>query len=441
MEVTIQTISPHGHGIGYLADNTPVHVLGAFIGDTVEVSVYKKAEGITYAEIVNITKPSPFRTHTPQQAPFFDANAPWQYLKFSEEQKIKSDLVHEGFLDIADTTISSEISGIPDMRQWHYRNKAAYSFLEQKGTLHFALYPRGIANSRKQIQQDNILVHEEINRVANIFLHFFNQKKVPLETLKYLILRYSYSTNTVVAHILVTESQRKKLPWKKSDLEQLIKSYSAIKGILVSQSEAEVRTASTVKDFYELGDITIHEVVGNNMYTYHPSQFFQIYPHAFETILKDCVACVTSIPNHKDYTLLDLFAGVGIIGLHLSSFVTSVHGVEQSPLSKEYAVCNAQLNGIDNFSYTEGNVDQLVSYIDSHQILVIDPPRSGLSSEVIERIRQVQPEYIIYISCNPLTQARDFNEIKGCYEISFSKTYNLFPHTSHIEHLIFLKRK
>src|SRR5690606_6942577 len=107
---------------------------------------------------------------------------------------------------------------------------------------------RGTSGYEKVIQGDNLLVHTMINQVGKKFLEFFRQKNVSLETLKYLILRYSYHTNSIVAHILVNETSRKKLPWKKSDLETFIERNPEVHGILVSHSEPNVRSTYTTKD-------------------------------------------------------------------------------------------------------------------------------------------------------------------------------------------------
>ena len=439
--ISIQSMSPRGHGIAVQPDGSEVNILGAYIDDVVRARVYKKAEGIIYAELTEIVTPSAFRTHTPKSLPFFDANAPWRYLNSEKEYEIKEQLLQKIFSTHIKEGITSKIPINKESAEYHYRNKAAYSFLERNGALHFALYTRGTSGAQKVVQQDNLLVHKTITTAGNAFLIFFNQKKASDTLLKYLTLRYSYHTNSVVAHILVTESSRKKLPWKKSDLEAFLLQNTNIKGILVSQSEAHVRSAHTTKDFYYIGDITITEKVSGKTYQYHPSQFFQIYPYAFEDILADAVSCVTSIKNHQEYNLLDLFAGVGIIGIHLASYVHSVQGVEQSPLSKVFALQNAKNNGNKNFEYHEADVDEVCSYIQKKQILVIDPPRSGLSKKTIQTIQEVLPEYILYISCNPETQARDVSILIENYDIQESKGYNLFPKTPHIESLVFLKRK
>lgn len=438
--VTINSLSATGHGI---ADNG-WYILGTFPGDIVRARSYKNAEGIVYAEIQEIITLSSNRTNTPDAAPFFNANAPWEYLEEEYENNIKKEIVTHLFKKVADIELVPRIASQTrndKLSTIHYRNKAAYSFMMRKGKLMFALYTRGVSGQEKIVQKDNILVHKKINSVAQQFLEFFNQKKVLLADLKYLVLRYSYLNDTIVAQILVTETNRKKLPWKKEDLSAFINKIHVLTGILVSHSEPNIRSSVTTKDFYELGNIIITEELAGKKYQYHPSQFFQIYPEAFSEILKDLEREIINIKNSESLDVLDLFSGVGVIGLHLADLVRSVHGVEYSPLAKEYALMNAQINGVSNFTFTEADVDEALKYIEREQILVIDPPRSGLSKKILETIVQVQSQYIFYISCNPETQAQDFKKLQGYYNITRSYVYNIFPKTPHIENLMCLKRK
>lgn len=433
--VKIESLTSTGHGV---AKNS-WHILGAFPGDVVRAKKYKETEGITYAELTEIIDQSPYRVFSPAQAPFFDPNAPWQYLDIKQENIEKLTIVKNIF-KCTNIQIDSDIHQ-PGTRSAGYRNKAAYAFTyDTNGKLSFALFTRGIAQSGKIAQSENILVHPIINKIGKQFLHFFNQKQAPIETLKYLTLRYSYDTNTVVAHILVNESNRKKLPWKKSDLEKFIDQHAELQGVIVSQSEAGVRSANIIKNFYEIGDTEITEELLGKKYSYHPSQFFQIYPEAFAKILTDCSKIISTIESHKEYELLDFFAGIGIIGIHLSDFVENVHGVEQSPLAKKYAEINAKQNNINSFQFSEANVDNALEHIKERQILVVDPARSGLTKKSLREIAEKKPEYIIYISCNPETQARDCDVLQSIYKIQWSRAYNLFPKTPHIEHIVFLKK-
>jgi len=450
-------MSHGGHGIA----SNGWHILGAYTGDVVSAKEYKYAEGINYAELLEIITPSEHRTFTPTEKPFYDPNAPWAHLSREQEDIEKQGIAHALFREIsgtdllqykqskktsirANTSFQSQSQEVfcNGLRTEHYRNKVAYSFtINEKNQIAFALYNRGISGVEKTVYTENLLVHEQLNHIGRQFLEFFRQRQVPLEQLKYLTLRYSYHTNSTVAQILLTETNKKNIAWKKSDLETFLNQQQDLKGILVSHSNADVRSANTTKDFYELGNIYITEEILGRKYQYHPSQFFQIYPEAFANILKDCEEKLSEIPDHKNYELLDMFSGVGVIGLHLAHLVKNITGVEQSPLSKEQSIVNAQLNGIDNAKFIETKAEDTIEYIKSDQILVVDPPRSGLTKSVTNAIMENRPEYIFYISCNPVTQARDYAELKKVYDTSWSRAYNLFPKTSHVENVILLEIK
>ncbi|MGB0925299.1 MAG: class I SAM-dependent RNA methyltransferase [Minisyncoccia bacterium] len=447
IKITITNIASSGHGTAEHSAYGLVHVLGAFPGDQVMARVYKTIGSVSYAEIISFLEYSLWRTSKPEVAPFFAANMPWEHLSDEAEEKYKQDFVYGLYeqdlsIELQKSFTSKKIISNPALAKTHYRNKVAYSFMKnKKGTLTFALYTRGAGDTVKVEQTENPLAHPLLEKTGKQFLQFFNQKQLDLRDLKYLILRYSYSENTVVAHILAPETNRKKIAFKKSDLENFLKNIPHISGVLVSHSERGIRSAMTTKDFYKIGNITLTEKVLEKTYTYHPSLFFQIYPAAFESILSDLRMVIENIPNRENLSILDLFAGVGIIGLEVADLVPAVTGVEISTLSGKYARKNAALNTIDNFTFTESSVDDILNYIETNQILIVDPTRAGLSDMTIETILEKQPKYIAYISCNPETQHDNFEKLKELYTITFAKAYNIFPKTHHVESMIVLEKK
>lgn len=445
IEIEIKNIASSGHGTAEHQTYGLVHVLGAFPGDIVMVHVYKSIGLVSYAELISFSKYSKWRDFNPREKPFFSANMAWQHLSIAAENKYKEKLVSDLYSEYLNTNteITSKLSNNESLSTIAYRNKVAYSFIslgKKRDQLAFALYTRGVAGTEKIPQTENLLVHPTLEKVGKQFLQFFNQKNIELKKIKYLILRYSYLENCVVAHILVPETNRKKLPFKKSDFESFIKNKPKISGILVSQSEYAIRSTITTKDFYSVGTIDITEQVLDKKYTYHPSLFFQIYPKAFEEILIDLRIKILEIKNHVELPALDLFAGVGLIGLEIADLVKHVTAVELSSLSKYYARKNAKQNNINNFSFMETDVDDILVHIESEQILIVDPTRAGLSNQTIEVINEKQPQYIFYISCNPETQVRDFKKLKAIYSLKFVKAYNIFPKTHHIESMIMLKK-
>ncbi len=432
----ITGIEASGHGSG-VYEGRKILVLGCFPGDYIRAQTYKEVGSISYAEATSILSPSTLRK---SEEFHFPANVPWKQLSEEGEYFLKNEILKNTYKELH--ILPQKIEYSPKRKHENYRNKLSYAFFENlKGELDFALYTRGNAGGEREAQGENILTHKQIDTLARAFLSFFRQKNVREHNIKYLILRYSYHTQTSVAHVLFPQEKRKELPLKKTDLENFMHAHPQLQGILVSYSPAGIRSSLSHKDFYALGNIDLCERVLNQDYVYHPSLFFQIYPKAFEDILRDLRQVIKKIPTEGRRNLLDLFAGIGIIGIALADLVEKVVGVELSTLSKTYAHKNAEINACHNFSFYEASVNEVLDLLSSEQILVVDPPRSGLSPQTIGAIQEKKPQYLAYISCNPETQARDFKKLLKIYEVQFFKGYNLFPKTHHIESLLILKKR
>ena len=434
--LTIESFSMGGHGIANEGDFT-YSVLGAFPDDEVLVEIYKERDGVRYGKILSLLSPSPYRTHTPSHTPFYDANAPWKFLNQKIENETKKAFVQKLYASYNRDVLYSPRDEIG------YRNKIAQLFIDTKEGIDFAMYTRGDRITRKVVQRENILAHPLLEKSAKHFLQFFRQHKLRADEIKYLILRYSFFENRVVALALFPHTSRKKLPIKRAEWERFFTQHKAIvKGIEVAHSPAGIRSTFSPKSFFTIGETDIQEQMLNKNYTFSPSLFFQINPRGFTEILDDVRNFIMRhIPHRTSLPLLDLFAGVGLIGIELGDLVQEVISVERSPLSQHYAQINAENNKIKNFRAYETEVDKALDLIQAEQILVLDPPRRGLRKETRKKIRKIQPRYVIYISCNPETQARDIREFSDGYEIQSIKGYNLFSKTPHIESLAILERK
>lgn len=437
----VSDIASSGHGIIEIKNQPNIYVLGAFPGDVIDVSIYKKLNNIWYGEIKKIYKYSKYRETKPAGYSYFQANIPWASLSQKGEHKLKQKIFKDIYLKyknkISKSKLNKSISNIG------YRNKIAYAFIENNSDkkLNFALYSRGISGEEKTEQKENILTHEVLEKIANKVLEFFNKHNLKKTDIKYLILRYSYFTNTVVIQVLFTNEIESELPIHKNDFEKFKSENKEVQGILISHSNPEIRSANTTKDFYQIGDINICESLLNKKYYYHPSLFFQIYPKAFEEIILDLRKVISKIKKHKNLKVIDLYAGIGILGISIADLVKSVLGVEHSQLSKKYALKNAEINNIQNYDFIQDSVENSLENInEANQIMIVDPVRSGLVKNICQAINKNKPEYLIYISCNPITQLRDIQRIKENYKILFIKQYNLFPKTHHIESLVILKR-
>jgi 23S rRNA (uracil1939-C5)-methyltransferase len=186
------------------------------------------------------------------------------------------------------------------------------------------------------------------------------------------------------------------------------------------------------KLLYELGTVTLQDSLLGQQFYYDVDSFFQVNIPIFEKALG-------SIREHCDEPeVVDMYAGAGSIGLSVAT--RKVRLIESDPATAAMTRTNAGYSGLDT-EIIETSTEYALDHITGDDPVIFDPPRAGLHKKVTERILETQPEKIIYLSCNPSTQARDLALLQGAYDVSYFEIFNFFPRTPHIETLAVLNRK
>jgi 23S rRNA (uracil1939-C5)-methyltransferase len=170
---------------------------------------------------------------------------------------------------------------------------------------------------------------------------------------------------------------------------------------------------------------------------YHYSSFFQNNVDLFEKALK------IMQENSKEFKkVVDLYSGVGVIGLSLKNFAKEILFVEIDKTAIEYTKINAELNNVKNFKAINLPSEKIPrEVLENVDLLILDPPRAGLHKKLIKLILEQKPKNIFYLSCNPITQARDFGLLKDYYELSKIYGLDFYPNTPHMETLLILNLK
>ena len=455
MQVPIEKFTPTGFALGTLQDPTSpdngkkIFLWNALPGETVtDFQILKKKSSYLTAVATSFENPSPSRVKP--RDPCFLATSPWQILSYSEELAEKRLLVSESLAQ-AHVSLSENVPVEPvqtDGREWFYRNKMEYSLYWDNSDqrIHLAFHARGSHQKlplkpKKDGSSPSSLERPEIAAAATKILADLNARHEPA---------YKYQS------LLLRADQR-----------------GTVSGGLFEKNRPH-----PVLD--NLSDTLLGET-----YSYSPNGFFQINLPVYELALKE-------IKNHiKTDSVLDLYSGVGTIGLsvardHDLTLVECDHSAfgelvvnskivtlpESFELHKENprisggvhertqsvagvtrtALRSARLNDDGNptgFSATKKTVTPVFSksefaldYISPSQTVILDPPRAGCDKRLIDRLLSVRPEVIIYLSCNPTTQARDVAYLteNGVYDIKKVAPFNFFPKTPHIENLIVLEK-
>jgi 23S rRNA (uracil1939-C5)-methyltransferase len=193
----------------------------------------------------------------------------------------------------------------------------------------------------------------------------------------------------------------------------------------------------------QAGSPFIQDQLGDLIYKIRPKSFFQTNT-AQAKRLYDVVRSFAS--SKKEQVIYDLYTGTGSIALYLARDCKTVIGVEEIPDAIADAKENAMINGISNAHFYTGDVKNIFSdaLLNKHgqpDVLITDPPRGGMHEKVIESILNTSPATVVYISCNPATQARDIQLLGDVYQVEKIQPVDMFPHTGHIENVALLKRK
>jgi len=422
MRVKLDKLVFGGQALGRV-DDKAVFVWNALPGEEVEVELKKNkhnfAEGVA-KEIINRS----LERLEPQEDHFLSCS-PWQIMNFATENKWKVEMSKETYQKFAGLT-ASHLEIVSDGVEYGYRNKMEYSFTQppltppfQGGEISLAFFER---NGKKHLAIPKCeLASVAINKVALELLIWVNENKIPLRSLKTMIVRSNQKGEVLAGLFIKDRLEFNDYPKLTNNLVGLTIYYSTHK------SPASVPTAV----LYKIGQDYLEEDLFGISLRYGLFSFFQINVPIFKQALAE-------IKNHltDDDKVVDYYSGVGSIGLPVGAREL----VESNPEAVEYAKINIALNKIKAEAVCAPS-EKMVELITAEKTLIFDPPRAGLDKRVVEQVLSKLPKKIIYLSCDIATQARDLGLLQEKYKVKFLKLFNFFPRTAHIEGLCVLEKK
>lgn len=418
--VTLQKVVYGGQTLAELEDGKKVFVWGGLPGETVEIEIFKSKKTWAEAKVVAVTDKSKSRIE-PEDPYSYLSTSPWQIYDYNYENELKQTLISEQFeqhgikLELAEFSAPEECL--------HYRNKVEFSFWWDNDTeqLDLAFFKRG--THFKQPVDGTILAKDCINQAAVKIRDYLRESGAEARDLKTLIIRCNQE-DTVIAQLYVKEESFKLKP-KHDEL--------GLAGISIHFSNPKSPASIITKTLYESGAQQLSDSVLDVRYSYAVEGFFQVSIPMYESALEVMAKFVD-----KAVPLVDLYSGVGSIGLSLAGQDQQLTLVETDERCVTEAKANADLIKSET-EVIHAKTETALEYIDGKSTVILDPPRSGLHEKVIDRILEVKPITVLYLSCNPATQARDVALLKESYKISYSHGFNFFPRTPHIENLVVLE--
>ena len=426
----LEKIVGGGQAIGTLDDGRKAFVWGGLPKELVTIRVTKKKSHFVEGIVTEITEESPERI-TPKDENSYLSTSPWQIMPMSSEQSYKELLIEEAFL-LHNITLPEKIEVFSDGVEFNYRNKVEFSWFgdktddDEKETLDLAFFKRG--GKGKVIVDGTSLAHPSINKLAIEIRDLLRTKPIVARQLKTLLIRSDQQGNAV---------------WQlyvKDKIENLIsddeaKLLSAAGGEII-YSDPKSPASRITERLNKFGDTTLSDTILDIVFNYACEGFFQVNIPVYEKALNDMKEWIDC---NKKMPTLDLYSGVGTIGLTIGGDDVTLVEIN------EHAVAEMQRNIAKlNRPKTKAILapsEKSLEYITGKQIVIVDPPRAGLHADVTNRLLETESPRIIYLSCNPVTQARDVSLLQEKYEIVHHQGYNFFPRTPHIEHLVVLDKK
>ena len=456
VELRIEDIGSEGNGIGRINGEFVVFVPKTVPGDLVKAKIRKTKKNYSEAKLEEITEQSVNRVQ-PECRYFGTYNGcKMQNIEYNFQLEIKKNIVKNSFeriggftgieVDIPDVTGSSNI--------YYYRNKLEFSFSGDRWLTEEDMNTENAEGSfalgyhipgfyEKILDINECCLQSDIsNKILNFTRDFFKSRNVSIYStktgngyLRYLVIRQSAGTKDLMVNLITFGEEQKLI---KDYAESLRNEVPEITTMINSISTSKAQVAQFEISNTIFGKGFIEEKIGNYRFKIMPGTFFQTNSIQCEKLFQHVVEFAEF---DKSENVLDLYCGCGAISLYISGYVNKVYGVELSNDSIEMARENAELNNVKNCEFEACDVKDFLRQIndkaDEHwDTFILDPPRSGIHPRAAEYILNYMPKKIIYVSCNPGTQARDLMMLSSKYEITDIQPVDMFPHTFHIENVV-----
>ena len=478
VELTLEKFADRGKSLARLGtDDGPagdgrggyvVFVAGAVPGDRVRARVVKRKKAFAEARLLEVLEPSPLRTAP--RCEYFGAcgGCKWQHVRYEAQLEMKRQavadaLAHAGGFDLEGLGVEVRPTLGADRDEgsggvYFYRNKMEFSFSAGRwltdweiasGEAHDRDFALGLhvpgRFDRVLDLRACYLQSDWSRRLVNGVRAFARQHGwKPWDTrrqrgyLRHLVVRTPAYTEERMVNLVTSREDAERMAafadWLRAEFPETTTLVNTV-------NSGPAQTAFGEKAVTVFGPGVVHDRLGRYVFEVAPNAFFQTNTRQAERLYDVAAAFAEFRPGDLVY---DLYCGAGTIALYVSEHVRRVVGVELVEEAVQNARANAAANGVANCTFVAGDMLKLFTpaFVEEHgrpDVLIVDPPRAGMHPKVVEEIARLRPERLVYVSCNPQTQARDLALLGDRYRITAVQPVDLFPHTHHVENVVGLR--
>ncbi|MEL7531131.1 MAG: 23S rRNA (uracil(1939)-C(5))-methyltransferase RlmD [Bacteroidota bacterium] len=464
-EVTLDIIDAATDGRAVAKeDEKVIFVEDAVPGDKALVKVFRKQKGIFIGKVSEVLTPSPDRVEP--SCKHFDVcgGCKWQNMSYEAQTAAKHKQVVEAIQRIGKVPIGEILPILSNETAYGYRNKLEFSFSD-KAWLSKADMQREDIDQRslgyhvprifdKIIQIEECLLQKPIvNDIRNEVVRYGREHDYPFYNMKShegflrnLAFRTTEANGELMVILIVADDR---LDLVDPMFSHLVERFPQVTNWVWIVNPKKNNSYTDLPYRIWRGEPFITEKLGEYQFRISPVSFFQTNPRQAERlygVVKDFLKETLPTDQSQHPVIYDLYSGTGSIGIFVSELAQKVVGIEYVEDAIRDARVNVELNELPNFSFYAGDMkkiltDELVSREGSPNLIIADPPRAGMDPKVVKQILKVAPEYLIYVSCKPATQARDIQLMAEQYDLLKIQPVDMFPQTAHVENVALLKRK
>jgi 23S rRNA (uracil1939-C5)-methyltransferase len=460
LNIKIDTYAAEGKSIARLESGKVLFVENTVPGDVVDVAIIKSKKDWAEGKLKRLVTPSPLRTEPFCRHFGICGGCKWQNLPYSQQLVYKQQQVIDQLTRIGHLTLPEVSPIIGSKQERFYRNKLEFTFSEHR----YHTFEE-IAERHEKFEREPVLgfhapslfdkvveIHtcylqgEPTNLLLEVLrtyckkhdLEFYDYKKM-YGWLRNVVLRVSTNGQILINVVFHHEDQEK----REQLLQHLIEKIPNITSLNYTLNPKVNDTIYDREVICYYGESYIEEHLEQFTFKISPKSFFQTNTGQAETLYR-------VVRNFAGMTgkeiLYDLYCGTGSIGIFCSAMAKSVIGIETVEDAITDAKQNAAANGLTNCHFFAGDVinictDDFFSRNGKPDVVVTDPPRAGMHPKMIAQILKIRAPRVVYVSCNPATQARDLHELIAAYNITQVQPFDMFPHTHHIENVVLLELK
>ena len=457
-DITIEAVAAEGKAIAHTPDSQVVFVPFAVPGDVVDIRVYKKKKNYLEGVIAALKKPSPDRLE-----PFCShfgicGGCKWQPLPYPLQLEAKRRQVYDQLVRIGHLEVPEILPTLPSERTVFYRNKLEFTASDKRWILPEE-DPEGLSDAQrcglgfhvgkffdKVLDLDRCYLQPEPSNAIRLFAKKYAiEHSIPFYDIRENkgIFRTIFVRTTESGATMVIVCFAEEFKGREAFLDALAEEFPQISSLYYIINSKKNDSISDQTCVLYKGDEAIYEEMEGLCFKIGPKSFYQTNTLQAYNLYK----VAREFADLKgDEVVYDLYTGTGTIAQFVSRKARKVVGIEYVPEAIEDARLNAKCNGIENCTFYAGDMKDVLtpSFIARNgvpDVMIVDPPRAGMHPDVVKVIMEAAPERIVYVSCNPASQARDLAAMSEKYEILAVQPVDMFPHTQHVENVCKLRLK